>query len=351
LTVMLAPAGSQPIPEFDTRGILVLRSESLSGQWFGYIQLNGTLKPLDFILLPGPEMAEFGATETWRRTPPELDKFYDSFSRTIAAVGSGDVWQRMTTLSYAIIGSGRTGSLLAHTLSRMGIGNHLILIDPKTIESSNIPDMEGVSYTDVGRPKADLLASHIRRHMLEAGFTPNISAVTESFISHHDAALPADVWISTVDDDSTRLVCAILGSAYHKVILDIGTAIREPRQSREMGADIRLILPGHMTCLQCFGGFSHGAEAIERLVRPSTNTHVEWWQHCDGSLRPLNMLTVGYATQILIDLICGRIQHSLWAQLLIDENGRLHTTTHITDNASSDCAICARAGIGDDVLP
>ena len=50
--------------------------------------------------------------------------------------------------------------------------------------------------------------------------------------------------ISCVDHDEARLATGIIAALYAKPLLDIGTGVFGSGEGRQMGADIRLILPG-----------------------------------------------------------------------------------------------------------
>ncbi len=59
------------------------------------------------------------------------------WSRTIGALGGEDVWQRLIRLRVAVIGCGRSGSITALSLARLGL-RHLTLIDPDMVELHNL---------------------------------------------------------------------------------------------------------------------------------------------------------------------------------------------------------------------
>jgi len=57
--------------------------------------------------------------------------------RLIGALGGADVWDRLTGLHYTLVGLGRTGSLVAHTLARRG-ARRLTLIDPDAVSYTHL---------------------------------------------------------------------------------------------------------------------------------------------------------------------------------------------------------------------
>ena len=83
------------------------------------------------------------------------------FDRQVRAFG-GDVQRVLAQLRIAVVGSGGTGSAAAEQLARLGVGS-LLLIDPKDLSESNPTRVYGSTPEDIGRPKVEVLASHIRR--------------------------------------------------------------------------------------------------------------------------------------------------------------------------------------------
>jgi tRNA A37 threonylcarbamoyladenosine dehydratase len=85
----------------------------------------------------GPGMRRLPAVDfqaLQQRTVSSQDA--ERWSRLIGALGGQDVWQRLISLSFCIIGTGRTGSLVATTLAKHGVRS-LNLIDPDIVERHN----------------------------------------------------------------------------------------------------------------------------------------------------------------------------------------------------------------------
>jgi hypothetical protein len=122
--------------------------------------------------------------------------------------------------------------------------------------------------------------------------------------------------------------------------------------ARIAGADVRLILPGH-GCLLCQGGLRREVRAFEDLIRGRNATGAidgvdEWRSQRAGSLGSLNQLAVALAVQMVQDLVAERLRTTTWAQLLIDDAGRLTVGYPRPDLRNGACDLCPRAGLGDE---
>jgi len=189
-----------------------------------------------------------------RESPSLLPGQTERFSRVAGALGETN-WRTLTELALCVIGVGRTGSLVAGSLAKEGV-QRLTLVDGDILERHNLDSMDAVHETDVGQFKVKAVADNLRKDFPEI----HITSLPQSVITMEAVMLvkEADVLICCVDNDAARLVAGALACVYAKPLLDIGTGIlhRETAPTQEMGADIRLILPGE-GCILCYGGLAN----------------------------------------------------------------------------------------------
>lgn len=329
--------------------LLALEQAPVRGLVAGTLFSSRGDEPIHSLKIVGPGMYRVVA-QAGRAAYPEQPLPPDErerWSRAIGALGE-EAWRRFRSLRYALIGVGRSGSLVAGSLARLGV-RHLALIDPDRLEPHNLDAMDGVTARDVGRLKVNAVQE-------------SLGAMSGSFQVAHPlpdsittlrallAVKEADLLLACVDHDGARLATGVLASLYAKPLLDIGTGIFGTGETRRMGGDVRLILPGDR-CLICLGAVANPQQArtvfiARRLPAPPG---LPWQQQRAGSLRSLNQIAAHLGVRLLEDLVGERVSSSLWIRLEFDPHG-LPTLHRLTPHANPACPLCRQMGAGDDGL-
>jgi len=311
---------------------------------------SGIAVPLHSFKIVGPGMHRIWTPEgrTVCPEPPLTPEELERWSRSMGALGQA-TWYRLRCLRYVLIGVGRTGSLVGTSLARLGAAQ-VTLIDPDHIERHNLDAMEGVSEDDIGQKKVLVLGAALTA---VTGIPPSASPLADSVTTLRALAAvkEADMVISCVDHDGARLASNALASLYAKPLLDIGTGIFGSQQGRQMGADVRLLLPGDR-CLLCLGGIANREEAKSFLQSPkdsSRRLQRPWYEERSGSLRSLNQIAAHLGMRLLEDLIGDRIDRSLWLRLEFDSQG-IPSLRTLTPSPDPSCLLCGHMGAGDDGL-
>jgi len=341
----------------DCMGVLLLGRNQHRGRALGAVRFPAQdLTPVHALRLAGPGMltinlqrgprAEWSSQVGKESTQDSLERW----SRTIGALGL-EVWQRLRGLRYAIVGLGRTGSSLA--LARLGV-RHLTLIDPDRLELHNLGEMLGASAADLGRYKVEAVAS-----ALTSTASPQLNIVTVPASITRWPALYAvqacDVLLSCVDHDSARLAATAVATVCCKPLLDIATGVHGSELDREMGADVRLVLPGN--CLLCCGGLRDHTHALQVLAQPEAerafSAQRDWRRERAGSLASLNHCAVGVALRLLEDFVAARIQDSTWVHLAFSPEDSLSVTYPPVSPPQPPvrCRLCRLTGWGDAGVP
>lgn len=299
------------------------------GRW------QATLCALD---LPGTEMLRLppssssaalgAATLTSAGALPTFDDDAQATGRYSRAGGAMG-WPALVTLQdsvVAIVGVGRIGSTLAHSLVRLGVS--VVLVDPDHVEPHNcdgdvLPVHEGLSKTDA--------VARFLRSVRRPG--ARLESVRMSIASNAARAVirDADVVISAVDNHVARHRVSTLAIEYVKPHLDIGTLI-EPSGAAE--ADIRLLVPGD-GCLHCIGGLGavdeltnalNAEQRARRMLRFGMTAEVasvDFRAQRVGSSRSWGMVAGHFGLRLLEKMVRGTVRRSVHYRLRDDADGDL----------------------------
>lgn len=323
-------------------GFVALDGETRATGWV--LEANGW-SPIAEFCWPGNGMARAGV----RDTPPaddddsESDDANGRDSRLAGALTPQGL-ARLRSMSYAVIGVSRVGSLVAHTLMRWGV-RRILLVDPDRVEPHNADAGEFHPAFDEGSEKVEAVARTLRP-LLRPGASIDVYANTLATPMPYSACRSADCLITCVDDDGARLQAAALAASYLRLHLDIGTQVfRQDDGSLQVGADIRLLVPADRPrCLNCFGGFAQ-ADALRRTAGLDDAPPLPWNALRAGSLRTVNQIAAHAGLRLLERLVTGTLAGSTWLRY---EETPLPSLREIVPHRPWTCPLCSTTyGIGD----
>ncbi|GBC90720.1 MAG: ThiF family adenylyltransferase [Armatimonadetes bacterium] len=334
----------QPAPQVAHPSPLVVVSLPREGRPHAcLLHPNGLREPVVMrFLMPGlPEVSAAGGD--WS---PDTDSA-ERWSRTAGALGEYG-WRRLRQLHYVLVGCGRNGSLIAHTLVRNG-ATRLTLIDPDTVELHNL-DGDGFLPDHLGQPKAHALADSLRT--INPLTRLRALACSVSALDALTALKEADVILCAVDHDGARWACAIAAAFYLKPLLDVGTGVLHGEGDEPLlGADLRWIVPGER-CLLCMGGVAQEEQVATMragmLTERAARLQREWRRERRGSLRTLNQTAVGLALRMLEDYLSARLHTSCWLRLTYE--GAIPHLRVVNPARPLSLCLCPHAGGGDEAL-
>lgn len=169
--------------------------------------------------------------------------------RQIRALGSEgqDMLERLTI---GIVGLGGTGSIVAQQLVHLGIRN-FILIDPDTIELSNLNRVANATSLDVGVPKVEIARRYI------TAFSPDaqVAATQGDVIWARDgkALLDADLIFGCTDSHGSRAVLEQICYQYLVPLIDLGVVISvADGHVNQIVGRVQMLSPG-LACFTCTG--------------------------------------------------------------------------------------------------
>lgn len=194
----------------------------------------------------------------------EASALSPSFDRNIRAFG-GAIQRALTSIRVAVIGCGGTGSAVAEQLVRLGV-RHLQLVDPDTLSPSNVTRVYGSTPELVGRPKAEILAGHLRSIAPDLSVTSTIGTVLAESVAR--SLISSDIIFGCTDDNAGRLVLSRISSYLLTPVIDCGVLLSANASGELIGIDGRVttLVPGQ-ACLVCRDRIDTARAAAELLTK------------------------------------------------------------------------------------
>lgn len=165
-----------------------------------------------------------------------------------------------------VLGLGGLGLPVVEQLARAGF-RRFVLIDPDTVEETNLNRLPGVTRRDLGRLKVRVAKRLIRQASLSLGLVPQISALPHD-IYRSSAAQRAlarcDLILAVTDNDLSRTLALQLALDHGREYLQAGTDITLAEDGAIVGlrAEVTGAEIGRY-CPICSGRLSPGQASIE----------------------------------------------------------------------------------------
>jgi molybdopterin/thiamine biosynthesis adenylyltransferase len=242
----------------DVYGSLVASPAPSAFRFTGMSVDVGGTTCIDRMLVVGERWALMSAEDV-----PDAAEIPTTFDRQVRAFG-GDIQVVLSRLRIGIVGCGGTGSAVAEQLARLGLG-HMLLIDPKDLSDTNLTRVFGSTPPDVGKPKAEVLASHIARIAPDVVVEAVVGTVTDETVAR--MLTGCDIVFGCTDDNAGRLVLSRLSSHYLLPVIDLGVLISSSDGRLDgIHGRVTVLTPGQ-ACLVCRGRVDMERARAEQLDR------------------------------------------------------------------------------------
>ena len=201
----------------------------------------------------------------WRLQPAIRQCAQDSssdamFDRNVRAFGE-PVQRMIGMLRIGVVGCGGTGSAVAEQLVRLG-ARQLLLVDADTLSASNVTRVYGSTPADVGKPKAEVLAAHLRRIAPDLDCGTVAGRCTSRPVA--ESLTGTDLLFGCTDDNAGRLVLSRLCYWFLTPVIDMGVLLTSDAGGTLDGIHgrITVLTPGS-ACLVCRGRVDLARAAAE----------------------------------------------------------------------------------------
>lgn len=206
-------------------------------------------------------------------------------------------------LRVVLVGTGGTGSVIAQQLAYLGVQSYL-LIDPDTVDRTNLNRLVGAGPGDVGRRKVEVVRDLILRIQPDA----QIECLTASINHRSTAALVADadfVFCCT-DSQGSRYVLNQLAYQFLLPTIDVGVVIDNRSTPLQLRVRTQLLSPG-LPCLTCANYLN--ADQIRRDLQTESERRADPYFTGPGEPAPavisLNSAACSLAVTMFLSTVTG----------------------------------------------
>ena len=238
-------------------GTVIISSRGDDLAFTGTLQKDGcATEAIDRLWFPGDRWRLLSSHGQHHTAPEGL------FDRNIRAFGTA-IQETISNLKLAVVGAGGTGSAVAEQLVRLG-ARDLLLVDGKTLSSSNVTRVYGSTEAQVGQPKkVEVLRDHLKR-IFPATRCKTISALCSAQEVARSLA-NVDLVFGCTDDNAGRLVMSRLSTYYMVPVIDTGVLLSSDAKGKLLGIDGRVtVLSPGTACLVCRGRLDLDRAAAEQ---------------------------------------------------------------------------------------
>ncbi|MDR3212976.1 MAG: ThiF family adenylyltransferase [Azoarcus sp.] len=216
----------------------------------------------------------------------------------------------LRSLRVALAGGGGTGSIMLEALLRLGI-QHIDVIDGDAIEASNLNRLQGASFSDVCRNKAEFLAARARMMFDNA----DVRAIP--MMAHAGMAVQAlqgaDLIIGCVDNHETRWFLNQVAVQYAIPWFDCATAVTTGAGGSPVFlSTMNAVIPGRTACGHCSTVTFYERKrpaaflSMETLAEQRAAGYIlDEPEAASPSIYFLNMQTVSTLIRELMNWFCG----------------------------------------------
>lgn len=262
----------------------------------------------------------------------------------------------LRNLHVTLAGCGGLGSILAEGLGRIGVGA-LTVIDDDRLDVTNLNRWQGATTCDIGKRKATLLASRLRRmfpHMC-------IRAIARSVFDPESerAMASSDVIVAGLDNDEARYYLNRVSLQYTIPYFDAGVAVTGGRDTDTTDFRVRYfaVLPGETACAECtqftlfdrdqtLAAFMDKATAVSRRAAGYV---VDEPHAVTPSVYALNQRAASLLIMEMLNYICGwRATATMISESWREGSFQRADRNNFPEGPDPECPVCGfYAGSGD----
>lgn len=283
-------------------------------------------------------VAGIGASIKWGTDVLLDDTNRDKFDRQLRVFGA-EGQNRLRSLRVGIVGLGGTGAIVAEQLAHLGVSDFLLL-DPDTVEVSNLNRLVGATSSDVGRPKVVVASDLIRRIQPHA----RVDADATSVLLNKNASKLADVdfLFCCTDSHGSRAVLNQLSYQYLVPMIDMGVVILAANNhTPQLIGRTQMLGPG-LGCLVCGNLLDPESVRVDLLTdfERQADPYIIGTREPAPAVISLNGTLASMAVTMFLSAAAGVPSSAR----LINYNGNTGSSRAARITAHPTCYVCSREG-------
>lgn len=198
----------------------------------GRVWWNGSWHVVKRVVLDRRPVRQWVGGHPPASAPPAPERL----ARVTSAYGASAT-ERLRRATVAVIGAGGTGSAAVEVLARGGVGR-IVIVDPDTVDESNLERLHGATSSDVGRAKAAVAKAHVQSIDHECEVIAIRGAIPQDAVV--DIVATADVMLGCSDQQHSRVALSDIATRYLVPAIDCGVGL-EGRNGRVTGQIVQLV--------------------------------------------------------------------------------------------------------------
>lgn len=263
-----------------------------------------------------------------------------------------DTLRRMTAgQRIALAGAGGIGSSLAEMLVRSGF-TRIGLIDDDLLEMSNLNRFAGGYAEDVGKPKVEVIARHLKRIRPDI----EVTALQQRVDSPEaESLMAASDWVLlSTDSHSSRYAVQRTCLKYAVPLISAGVNISVEKDDTDrphitdQSGEVIVIRYGDGFCLTCLGRILPARVAAESHPDPVVRQglvergYVQGMDVKEPAVMPLNVVVAAQAVQTLVDQYREDAAHEAITVYESHDGGRMYADWESLEALPRHCFTCGR---------
>jgi molybdopterin/thiamine biosynthesis adenylyltransferase len=319
---VLADFLKQRVPE-PRHAALLITPETMIARELGHkLPLN--------VLGVGPELV-------WGKTNASVDlnTRYDRQVRAFGKTGQGI----LESMRIGIVGLGGTGSIVLQQLLHLGIRD-LLLIDPDTIEETNLNRLVGATPLDVGYPKVTVAEAWAHK------INPNVKIEVRqgSVLRASVAQLLADTDFTfcCTDSHGSRVVLNQLAYQYLVPMIDMGVVIAAHNDIiTHVAGRVQMLSPG-LACLTC--GNQLDSEQVRRDMLTDFERQADPYILGQQEPAPATISLNGTVASLAVTMFLNSAIGIPGSARFLNYNAMSGTTRPVVSSPHPTCIVCSKSG-------